>query len=87
MTHPNGQPSMKDKKTLNFLKAKIIIKMIDHSVSLVKKKKKITGYVLKFFSYPNTVFLFYATYLLSDGFFQFCNCLWIVLVKSPKDRI
>lgn len=41
MTHPNGQPSMKDKKTLNFLKAEIIIKMIDHSVSLVKKKKKL----------------------------------------------
>ena len=37
----NNEPGKKDKKTLDFLKAEMItIKMIGHSVSLVKKKKK-----------------------------------------------
>ena len=37
----NNEPDKKDKKTLDFLKAEIItIKMIGHSVSLVKKKTK-----------------------------------------------
>ena len=36
----NNEPGKKDKKTLDFLKAEMItIKMIGHSVSLVKKKK------------------------------------------------
>ena len=34
----------------------------------------------KVVKYPDTFFPCYATYLLSDGFFGFCNCLWIVLV-------
>ena len=36
----NNEPDKKDKKTLDFLKAEIIaIKMIGHSVSLLKKNK------------------------------------------------
>ena len=91
----NNEPDKKDKKTLDFLKAEIItIKMIGHSVSLVKKKQNFTRHVLyvrpvlmaylepsiKVVDYPETSFPWYATYLVSDGFFEFCKCLWIVLV-------
>ena len=39
--------------------------------------------------YPDTFFPCCTTYMLSDGFFEFCNCMCIVLVymvlKTPKD--
>ena len=80
---------------MDFLKAEIItIKMIGHSVSLVKKNKILQGMFymcasvlmtylepsIKVVDYPDTSFPWYATYLVSDGFFEFCKCLWIVLV-------
>ena len=43
----NNEPDKKDKKTLDFLKAEVItIKMIGHSVSVVKKKQNFTRHVL-----------------------------------------
>ena len=43
----DNEPGKKDKKTLDFLKAEMIInKMIGHSVCLVKRSKIFTGHVL-----------------------------------------
>ena len=43
----------------------------------------------KVVDYPDTFFPYYAMDLLSDSYFEFCNCFWIVLVhmvfwKAPK---
>ena len=35
----------------------------------------------KVVDYADTVLLCFATYLLSDDFFEFCNCLRIVMVN------
>ena len=92
----NNKPGKKDKKTLDFLKPELIkTKMIGHSISLAKKTKfyrtcskgftsALMAYLQpssKVVDYPDTVLLCFATYLLSDDFFEFCYCLWIVMVN------